>query len=151
MLESESGAFILPPFSVIALNPWIFDQYELRKQFTSVKSSKKSISGVNFDIWCLRNREKWGRRCHSNRFFVTVSGGVLLVMNRGYSVFSKSTFPPIPSLRLSACVTWAVPGLFTPISYAIPQIRWDLNVAWLGVLAYLSLLSGMQGVDHSQF
>ena len=74
---------IYDSFSVMSLNPLIFDQYELRKRFTSVKLSKKSISGVNFDIWCLRNRIKWGRRCHCNRFFVTVSRGVLLVMNRG--------------------------------------------------------------------
>ena len=82
------GAYILPSFSVISLNPLIFDQYELWKQFRSVKSSKKSISGVNFDIWCLRNRKKWGRRCHCNWFFVIVNACLLVLMNRGLQKLS---------------------------------------------------------------
>ena len=38
----------------------------VNKGFTSAKLSKKSISGVHFALWHLRNPKKWGRRWFLN-------------------------------------------------------------------------------------
>ena len=79
-------------FTNLALFPLIFDQYELWNPFTSVKLSKKSISGVYIDIGPLKNPKKAGfmkeSECHCNRFFVTVTACLLVLMNRGLQKLS---------------------------------------------------------------
>ena len=76
----------------LALFTLIFDQYELWNPLTSVKLSKKLISKVYIYVGPLKNPKKVGfikeSGCHCNRFFVTVTACLLVLMNRGLQKLS---------------------------------------------------------------
>ena len=79
-------------FQITSLIPLILDECKLRKRLTSAELSKKSISGVYIYIGPLKTPKKAGfmkeSGCHCNRFFVTVTACLLLLMNRGFQKLS---------------------------------------------------------------
>ena len=75
-------------FQITSLIPLILDQYKLRKRLTSAKVSKKIDFWGIFGHRTFKNPNKTGFMCHCNRFFVTVTAFLLVLMNRGFQKLS---------------------------------------------------------------